>query len=79
MTDFLSFTANCPTCASEGVVVTYTRAELLRLLELGYPVEAYCTECDVDWLVGPGVRTRIAQLLAANFLPPRPGFRVAQA
>ena len=66
MNQLFSFTLRCPKCERERVIETYNRAELLRLLELGYPIEACCTECDVHWPIAPQVRAQIARVVAAS-------------
>ena len=60
MNQLFSFTARCPKCARTCVIETHNRGELLRLLELGYPIEARCTDCDVHWPIAPEVRAYIA-------------------
>lgn len=60
MSQLFSFTARCPKCERARAIETYNRGELLRLLDLGYPIEARCTECDVRWPIAPEVRAYIA-------------------
>ena len=67
MTQPFSLTLRCPRCKSERVIETYTRGELLRLLEFGYPIEARCAECELRWSIGPEGRVQIARVVAASF------------
>ena len=67
MNQLFSFTLTCPTCRRERVIETYARSELLRLLELGHPIEARCTECDVHWPIPSEVRVQIARAVTTSF------------
>ncbi len=67
MNQLFSFTLTCPTCQRERVIETYARSELLRLLELGHPIEARCTECDVHWPIPSEVRVQIARAVTTSF------------
>lgn len=43
------FRSMCPKCAKIQPQSGYDRNSLLRLLNGGYPVEAYCAACDEYW------------------------------
>ena len=66
MNQRFSFTSKCPRCNRNRVVETYTRDELLRLLDLGCAIEAHCAECNVNWQIGPEARVQIARVVAAS-------------
>ena len=61
-----SFISKCPSCNRNLIIETYTRGELLRLLDLGCEIEARCAECNVHWAIGPEARVQIARLVAAS-------------
>lgn len=66
MDQLFSFALRCPGCQRERVIETYARRELLRLLELGHPIEVRCTECDVHWSISSAVRVQIARVVTAS-------------
>jgi len=43
------FRSMCPKCTKIQPQPGYDRNSLLRLLNGGYPVEAYCAACDEYW------------------------------
>ena len=43
------FTSTCPRCTREQQQRGFPRATLSRLLDKGYPIEAYCVMCDQFW------------------------------
>ena len=45
----INFVATCPVCGQQRVQYAYTRRALVRLLERGQIVDAYCGTCDVVW------------------------------
>jgi hypothetical protein len=47
----INFVSTCPTCGRERVQYAYTRRGLVRLLETGHVIDAYCRRCDVVWPV----------------------------
>ena len=60
----IPFLATCPKCKRARPQDEFSRAELLRLLNNGHPVEAYCGICDYFWQISPCERSRIAAFLA---------------
>ena len=56
-----AFVATCPTCGREELQNAFTRAALARLLNGGYPIEAYCSVCDEFWTVGIQKRVEIIE------------------
>jgi arsenate reductase len=57
----VAFVATCPTCGREELQNAFTRAALERLLNGGYPIEAYCSVCDEFWTVGIQKRVEIIE------------------
>ena len=60
----IPFLAICPKCKRARPQDDFSRADLLRLLNNGQPVEAYCGSCDDFWPISPYERSRIAAFLA---------------
>jgi hypothetical protein len=44
-----NFVATCPVCGQPRVQYAYTQRSLIRLLQKGQVVDAYCGTCDVVW------------------------------
>ena len=57
------FDSPCPKCRREQSQGGVSRARLLKLLDSGHPIEAYCTTCDEFWAVSPRERAAIASKL----------------
>jgi len=49
----IPFTSTCPRCTREQHQRALPRAALSRLLNKGYPIEAYCVMCDQFWPISP--------------------------
>ena len=47
----INFVSTCPVCGHKRVQYAYTRRALVRLLEKGLIIDAYCRRCDVVWPV----------------------------
>ena len=47
----INFVSICPACGQERVQYAYTRRALVRLLEKGQIIDAYCRTCDMVWPV----------------------------
>jgi hypothetical protein len=60
----IPFTSTCPRCTREQHQRGFARAALRRLLDKGYPIEAYCVMCDQFWAVGPGERATLRGALS---------------
>ena len=58
------FVTTCPTCGREERQNAFTRAALERLLNGGYPIEAYCSVCDEFWTVGIQKRVEIIEAVS---------------
>ncbi|HTC16432.1 MAG TPA: hypothetical protein VK695_11585 [Steroidobacteraceae bacterium] len=56
-----SFTSICPQCRSEQLQRGFTRAELLRLLDGGHVIEAYCVGCFQFWPIDRAARSALAR------------------
>src|SRR6516225_5666831 len=48
----IPFASTCPSCAQVRPQRGYDKNSLVRLLNRGYPVEAYCAVCDEFWSIG---------------------------
>ena len=59
----VGFRSMCPKCAEIPPQRGYDRNSLLRLLNGGYPVEAYCVACDEYWPIS--IKERVALGAAA--------------
>ena len=57
------FRSMCPKCAKIQPQRGYDRNSLLRLLNGGYPVEAYCAACDEYWPLS--IKERVVLCAAA--------------
>jgi len=64
----LRFKSTCPRCG-KARSQRYNWDSLLRLLNGGYPVEAYCSMCADYWPIGVKERVRIGEMAVAT----RPG------
>jgi hypothetical protein len=63
MSQPITFISTCPTCGHQQLQDGYTHAALVRLLERGRIIEAYCLACDVLWPVSPEERVTLARAL----------------
>ena len=61
--ELIAFTSMCPRCAVEQPQRGFSRADLHRLLDDGYPVEAYCVLCDEFWPISVSERAALARAL----------------
>lgn len=59
----VGFRSMCPKCAEMRPQRGFDRNSLLRLLNRGYPVEAYCVACDEYWPIS--IKERVALGAAA--------------
>jgi hypothetical protein len=63
----LPFVSTCPSCARDQTQSGFSCAALQRLLDGGYPIEAYCVVCDEFWPIGIAERvTLTGRLLSAG-------------
>jgi hypothetical protein len=62
----VEFVSTCPKCAQSRSQLRYDRESLVRLLERGYPVEAYCEGCDDYWLINVKERAGLAIVMLAR-------------
>jgi len=61
-----AFVATCPTCGHEQLQNAFNRTALERLLNRGYPIEAYCRFCDEFWSVGVQKRVEIIEAVCGR-------------
>jgi len=66
MHEIACFRALCPTCKSEREQRNHTRANLLRLLDADFRIEAYCTGCREFWAISPRERAMLGQQLSED-------------
>jgi hypothetical protein len=59
------FASTCPTCKREQSQDGYTLESLHRLLQGGYPIEAYCTICNEFWSISLQKRVELGERVAA--------------
>lgn len=64
MHEIACFQATCPTCRKQREQRNHTRANLLRLLDADFRIEAYCTDCREFWAISPRERAMLAQQLS---------------
>lgn len=57
----LPFVSKCPHCARNRLQSGFTCAAVQRLLNGGYPIEAYCALCDEFWPIGLADRVALAE------------------
>jgi hypothetical protein len=65
MTQAVLFVSTCPTCQREQPQDAFTVADLVRLLNGGYPIEAYCVPCDDFWPITFEKRVELGEVVAA--------------
>jgi len=62
----IPFTSTCPRCARERPQRGFPRTALGRLLDKGYPIEAYCVMCDQFWPISPRERAMLRGALSRS-------------
>jgi len=60
------FASTCPHCDREQLHTDFTVADLQRLLDGGYPIEAHCAHSDRFWSISVQERVRLGGLVAAS-------------
>jgi len=73
MSQAIIFASTCPQCKRDQPQDGFTVADLLRLLDGGYPIEGYCVSCDRFWPINLQERVRLGEHVAAGHrdsLPP---------
>jgi len=72
MNQAIVFVSTCPTCEREQPQDAFTVPDLVRLLNGGYPVEAYCVPCDKFWSISVQERVELGEAVAvvSNRAPP---------
>jgi len=64
MNQAIVFVSTCPICEREQPQDAFTVADLVRLLNGGYPVEAYCVPCDKFWSLSLQERVELGEAVA---------------
>ena len=59
------FVSTCPSCRREQPQDAFSVADLLRLLNGGYPIEGYCVPCDEFWPIDLKERVELGEAVAA--------------
>jgi hypothetical protein len=59
------FVSTCPSCKRQQPQEGFTETTLRRLLEVGYPIEAYCMICAQFWPITLRERAALANTLSA--------------
>lgn len=62
----IPFLATCPVCGQPQVQRGYTRRALVRLLEKGRMIDAYCVTCDLVWPLSAPERNLVTTTIAAG-------------
>jgi hypothetical protein len=62
----IPFASTCPKCAQVQPQPGYDSNSLVRLLNGGYPVEAYCATCDEFWSISLKERAALAAAAIAG-------------
>jgi hypothetical protein len=65
------FLSRCAACGQPRLQVGYSLVQLLRSLEAGRQIHAYCLPCDLLWPVNVGERVAIAKGLRGRSLTRR--------
>ena len=63
--EMLPFVSKCPSCTREQPQSGFSLAALQRLLDGGYPIEAYCVPCDEFWPISLSERVTLTERLLA--------------
>jgi len=67
MTQAIVFVSRCPSCKREQPQDAFTIADLVRLLNGGYPIEAYCVPCDRFWSISVQERVEVGEAVAVVY------------
>ena len=65
MSQAIVFVSICPRCKREQPQDALTIADVARLLNGGYPIEAYCGPCDEFWPISLQKRLELGEVVAA--------------
>ena len=63
MHESIPFVSTCPNCRQRQPQRGFSRAALLRLLNRGNPIEAYCVVCSEFWSISLAERVAITMQL----------------
>jgi hypothetical protein len=64
MIQSIIFVSTCKSCLNEQPQDAFTVEDLVRLLDGGYPIEAYCMPCDKFWSIGIQERLELSDAVA---------------
>jgi hypothetical protein len=66
MNQAIVFVSTCSSCKREQPQDAFAIADLVRLLNGGYPVEAHCVPCDNFWSISVEERVELSEAVAAS-------------
>ena len=69
MNENIIFVSTCPTCEREQPQDAFTVPDLLRLINGGYPIEAYCVPCDKFWSISVQERVELGEAVVSKGHP----------
>jgi hypothetical protein len=64
MNQTIIFVSTCPTCEREQPQDAFSVPDLLRLINGGYPIEAYCVPCDKFWSISVQERIELGEAVS---------------
>jgi hypothetical protein len=64
MRQAIVFVSTCPSCKRQQPQDAFAVADLVRLLNGGYPIEAYCVPCDEFWPISFEKRVELIEVVA---------------
>jgi hypothetical protein len=64
MIQTIIFLSTCKSCQREQPQDAFSVEDLVRLLDGGHPIEAYCAPCDKFWSIGLQERLKLCDAVA---------------
>ena len=65
MSESMAFVSTCPRCMRKQSQEGFTVADLVRLFDGGFPIEAYCVICDEFWSIDLQERVALGAAVTA--------------
>src|SRR5215468_4359444 len=65
MCESVAFVSTCPSCMRRQSQEGFTVADLVRLFDGGFPIEAYCAICDNFWSINLQERVDLGAAITA--------------
>jgi hypothetical protein len=66
MRQAIVFVSMCPNCKGQQLQDAFAVEDLVRLLNGGYPLEAYCVPCDEFWPLSVEERIELIEVVGAD-------------